>query len=114
MELSTVKIAREKALKSKGLIVRDQANNKYFSRGSHNTMIWLDDEQTMISIMFNPDHYSNQKSNKPFLITAVSYVDILSIDGVGTKDDVMDILELYKSKMPAEEYDRAISIYKNK
>lgn len=111
MEVNSVRIARDKALKGKGIVVRDQANNRYFSRGNNNIMIWNDDEQTMLSIMSNPDFYSNQKTNKPFLISVVSYVDILSIDGVCDNKDMLKVVNDNKSLLSSDEYQRAVKIY---
>jgi len=110
MEVNSVKIARDEALKnSKKIIVKDQANNYYIGNGEKDLIIWLDDEATMIHISTSDDFYTNTKYR--YMITTVSYVDILNIKGYSNTSDVASIINKYKSKITEDEYNRAKSTY---
>ena len=71
-------------------------------------IIWDDDAETMITIDWSRDVYSDQRL--PFHITITEYEHIQYLEGHGTVAETMKMIQLYKDKLTEDQYNHCLEL----
>lgn len=109
MNVNSIKKFRDETAKGKPLmIICDNEHVFYDNVVGNFPVIWDDDAETLTTIIYSSDVYSNRE--RPFNVMISGYDHIQFMFAMETSKEIVQYLSSIKDKMSEEEYKQALDL----